>query len=836
MWVTKNVIKTVSHDSEAGGYRIAHATETTSNKDEKKIDNVDSIRLKVRYSVPVLDGKWRLDVTCIKHLGGMANLQHSREQFIFPMKDFSTAPVDQSDWLEFEFEYTGDGDVLIDDDLLHKMYGTLLNWIPGSEHNDWIRWVARMIHTTMIDKFISPGSMRLVHKFNYLLPRAREITLQEWRMLYHDMRGKITVRQKIDGDRQLLVIYNGSASTFAGGSVKHDVKVNHTFDNKLYIFDTEFLDGRWYVLHPLVWADEPQYLHGDETRLRKLTTGGDIAMCQYEIVGHDDIKSSVVKLWGMKDIKLDGLLITLQCDESYWMQTVIKWKPSEETTIDFLIIDCPQTLEGKAPYVNDSDHLYLLLVGTHEPPSAKLPAMPSIRGYRPTLFSPPQNPYAHIWKSKIPGLNKKICEMRRDDNNWILKKIRADKISILEGGTDMGNNSRTAIDTFTKYYHPFRLCDLYTSANESSTVIPPEFIPPSTTHLLLYRPPQDLVVPRGIKHVASVGPMAIRGIRDVQEPKTLNYDMPSEFIGGAQLVISFQLPPSGIKRWLKTMQIIVAAGGTLIHMGDDDPDPGSEFKNVRPKTWTRVIAGNRVMTPAEVHKENPHTVGNPEAGFVYKYSRQKTKEMTTYIGEPRKLQLMEDPARGELLCYVEFLSKFPAGTQVYMHKSVPDVVRKLFPKHKFTNEESKDVEVLIAHDWTDDMLQKMTPRESLVFYQPPPNAQFQIPKSRIMLIPYQTMGSNSVMLWITGPLPPRTGWWNIQTAIWNGEMRYFHSVIRPNGYRYQKPRGLETDFDNCYDCRSEIYILGKYIKEHGSVQEGETAERAYERAIDSLDV
>lgn len=796
-------------NNESGGFTISRRREEKCTA--QSLSNPERVRCEIIINVacPNWDAKFTLVKLC-----DISLVKATRDLFIQSINDImKISQWTICDWIEFEFTTPTQPN----HDLVHDMYFWLLGWMPGNEHNSWIRQVAEKIATN--DIFLTPGNMQLSNKFYRLLPRAIEITSDSWKDIYAESSGSITVRKKIDGTRQLLVIDDGKVTTWSNGQLKSITMDTTKFGKSLYILDTEYLD-RWYILHVLYAGDECYMQVGDEERLEIAHTlvTDDIQVCPTFISDKHGFKDSVIRAnTDQKDAC--GLLITLGSQDPYWMQRVVKWNPPQEITIDFVLVKCPANLEGKIPYVkkHSTDTLHILMVSCHEkhahvPPHLRIPS-PVINCHKMIPFMPPQNREAHIFSHK-DNLEGESCEMIWGAEGWRIKRISTKK-SVLRGGAHMGNNVNIACDIFLKYFNPFRIEDLYAVSRTEKFPIPAGIIPEDLKAVILYRPSSALIPPK-VKHILSIGPNALKGVARMEEPRGTKPDLPTHFIGGAMLVISFEIAPSGNKRWIKIMNAIVAPGGEIVHIAPGDvPDLGSDFKQTEDlpfRKWRRINDGNRLMTVEEVHAENEHTVGNPNAGFHYKFDRHKNKDIMALSSTLEyKQSFIIAPDRGETLCYIEFLCRFPPGTRIAMSDDVDKRIIGMFPHLKFGE---PNPEVYIAHTWTKQELDDYNPRDVLLYFDPPQTEKFEIPKSYAVLIPYSEVGSNAVMLRSTNLKLKEK--YTLTRSVWLQEMKYFHHTYRPSGFRHStggKPKGIdEMGFDHCFDCKSEISILQKYIK------------------------
>lgn len=396
----------------------------------------------------------------------------------------------------------------------------------------------------------------------------------------------------------------------------------------------------------------------------------------------------------------------------------------------------------------------------------------------------------------------------------------------------MGNNVAAAQDTYLKYSQPFKFENLYSHKSLEQTRIPDGIITPGVSCVVLYRPPASLVPPRGVPHILTIGPKSVnvRGVRTIEEPRGGAPDFPSEFVGAAQVVISYEIAPSGAKRWGKIMNLITAPGGFVYHLGREPelPSLGDEYARKESKhlCWKRTVATHSLIPTPVVHKTNSHCCGNSVARYGFKYSRLKNRDIVQISTPEAKQTLIIDEPRGELLCYIEFLLRIPVGSQVMfgesLHSGHPELLQRLFPDHKYVKT-GKDAEAYIAKTWTKEEVERIMPRYALLYMMPTDEKVFQIPRSNIHLIPYLDQGNPAVMLYLTSK-ELRTRWWNIHRSVWIEELKYFHNVYRPSAFYYTKPADFEG-FDHCYDCHTEIYIMTKYAR---------VAKTTLDRAVDLL--
>jgi len=176
----------------------------------------------------------------------------------------------------------------------------------------------------------------------------------------------------------------------------------------------------------------------------------------------------------------DGVIFTKKTG-NYTRTENFKWKSSKDTTVDFLIRECPKSLLGIEPYVNHKDKtLYLLFVGIDTEMLRRInleplhrykdifPASVTKAKYVPIQFSPSSNPYAYLFWHDQKDLDKKIVELHYSvsTREWTLHKIRDDKTRDAENGIAFGNDFRIAELVWQNYFNPITDEDLKMTKEE----------------------------------------------------------------------------------------------------------------------------------------------------------------------------------------------------------------------------------------------------------------------------------------------------------------------------------------------------------------------------------
>ena len=486
-YMYKNTIKYDKYDESGKSYKISLAEE--NDVAPFNMTNVKCVRLKRRTSY--IYNNWSIDITYIKQYPNINNIKQIRNEFFNNKSSVVTNTLSETipgmyDKIEVEAElidntYGHDKLTLFDKKIIHKIVEDELY--------------------TLIYVCIKEEICTLLHKrvcdFASLLPKAKELTIDDW-IPYRSKLSTMFMRDKISGVRYLVYIkinlINKKCNIYTMNESEckllTDTKYNHSSADLLsdsvchYLFDTEYYDGVYYVLHPLVWKNIKLYLCSESIRtkymkyLRKLNGKIYITlkMCKCNAWHHktalDDIGEDITEIWEDKDnitndYKIDGFIFTT--NDSYFEQHSIKWKPSYESTIDFLAIrythqisiDNKVNINGVSIVLpnqisdiqidQSQDNRYLLFVGKHKSDN-------KYSKYVPVLFD--ADAKSHIYThTDDTDLHGHIIELLWlvNTNKWILKNIRNDKKSILHGGSAIGNNYKTAYDIWSKYHNPFKL-------------------------------------------------------------------------------------------------------------------------------------------------------------------------------------------------------------------------------------------------------------------------------------------------------------------------------------------------------------------------------------------
>jgi len=184
-----------------------------------------------------------------------------------------------------------------------------------------------------------------------------------------------------------------------------------------------------------------------------------------------DLSADIGEIYNSKhDYETDGLILT-EPSKPYMSTKNYKWKPIENTTIDFMAVLCPHEWLGADPYVKVAGKdLYLLFVGVSHKMRLRLglgllpgySKLFNVSGeYYPVQFSPSIDKYAYLYwhDPSLGNIDHKIVELRRQlaEHSWDFVRIRTDR---LNEKNYYGNDFRIAEITYMNYVDVFEYRDL----------------------------------------------------------------------------------------------------------------------------------------------------------------------------------------------------------------------------------------------------------------------------------------------------------------------------------------------------------------------------------------
>lgn len=219
----------------------------------------------------------------------------------------------------------------------------------------------------------------------------------------------------------------------------------------------------------------------------------DVTIKEYRQISQP-IEESILDIYNRKRAyKTDGLILTSQ-GSNYYETRNLKWKPSDENTIDFMAIELPRALEGLSPIyggAEDGTTVYALLVGTNLPRRRLLgttrqwegyekdTGVSLNAGYQPSLFKSSIYPYSYIFRAPAgtPPLHGRIVELSiinqealaaayekvdKMTDIWKFVRVREDRSP---AAGEYGNDYDVAESVFSNVIDPFLIENLYDNTN-----------------------------------------------------------------------------------------------------------------------------------------------------------------------------------------------------------------------------------------------------------------------------------------------------------------------------------------------------------------------------------
>jgi len=844
--------------------------------EEFKIETFESIIAKFRHSYIITDhcnDKWSLDISSYKKCT-LESLKTTKE-LLTKLDNWDHNLLVWDGW-EIEVEWIGSEEKIhkiFNKAYLEELYFTFLKIIvpPG-------------IINFKVHDLLKKCAVLLSKKINYSDPRlsmlailnkAVEPTLDDWNSKYQFLVDNESVlRFKIDGQRQLLILKDSEMFTLDLKNNLQTWQLDFSVDG-FYLFDTEFFDGKWYILHAMImesinWMSQ----YTDLERLSRLETEitnlgvklglvGELLICPYR---------KFLEFANSKELEEWTSICTLPSD-GYILQVglgYIKWKPANKSTFDFVIVQMPDWLDGKAPFIRSEDGgiPWLLCIGTKRLGLSNLEWFKkyesrwfqyvSISKNEPYVlypFIPHGFESCCIWTSQPRDniRNGDIGEFIYDfhKRKFNITRVRRDKQSILKDGTDYGNDWKTVTDIWTKIFKPFDLKYLFTSTVDDEKKEPNKY---SIKEILTFVKPKSYLVYDFIPlakeelELESGGIMYplektqfyfnLKTLTHIPLGKTWNpktFKMPSKFVGGTELLI---MESYNAKNWLLVTSngmicckswISTEGGVQLVGQVDSIEDEWSSTATTGDEVniwyiYKRMVRGASEMDEKEIIKENPHMTTIEDPNFKYKYWRKKNKDIggLAHHNSSNLESLRQDQPLGLILCEIEFLlnPRIQSGTKILYQGINLTAIQNLFPNFTFLAEPKFDDDLIsyiilspkVKYQDALDLIKLWEAHQTLMYLSADDmildKQHRKIIKSESMFfVPYDLSISTLVATYIIGH---SLDTWNIISNQFKDEMNTFHKSYRASCFKYQSTIGLIGKYDNCYDCRTYVFVLSKY--------------------------
>lgn len=467
--------------------------------EEKKIQptkvQANLVRSKLRLSIFHSDKftnlqNWRIDITLTKSIDKVSSLTEIKNirNKLFPtnltFENFETvAPWKYADSIELEVESLNPETVTeqtisqITKELVSESEPIELIGFQGKIYE-----ISQLLVPHISHKFKPPQNHGLKKMANNVIELTRNTYFSDLQPIMD----KFFITDKADGVRTFLYLIPRQGQAYG---ISPNELFSFEIPNKdldLCIADSEKIKDNYLIFDVMLFDGKKIHQEDFITRKEFIPRFSNLSSNFYEkkfVESTGNVADEVCKFNTAKrpfPYNLDGIIFTGKSG-SYSQTINYKWKPYKETTIDFLIRECPKSLLGIDPYISQTGKkLYLLFVGIEVDMMKRL-NINFIHRYRdiflgsskkshyiPIQFSPSSNPYAYLfWHERI-DLNKKIGEMHYDveSKKWTLHKIRDDKTRDAEMGVAFGNDFRISELVWQNYFNPITMDDLKMSKEE----------------------------------------------------------------------------------------------------------------------------------------------------------------------------------------------------------------------------------------------------------------------------------------------------------------------------------------------------------------------------------
>ena len=455
------------------------------------VNDASVIRIRLRISVilPELP-EWRLDMSLIRFVEpeNTQHLKQMKNQMFFKLnpKDMLTkGPIAIANKYDIELEYQGTDTPSKTDinDAIQKIKMRIDPDLEEREH--YTSYLLKVARPLVDDKRLKFFRQR--NGFKQLGSAAKEINRNTYFREVRPNIGKYYLTDKADGDRAIAYLspeesfYITAKQVFPIGA-KPD---------KLWIIDCELVD-RLFVFDVMYANGKSLVSVSFSERMKHMDEAAKLIGCKPKVMiglTEDNYSKEIPKLYNQKKrpYPIDGLMFT-RGDQSYYRTNIYKWKPVDQMTIDFLVLNPVPKMMGVDPFIKKPNHtMYFLFCGISYDNFKRL-RLRRIKNYSeivgsmgrddffPIQFSPSDNPFAYIYyhpssKESSPtsgNLHGHVAEFGYKDNRWHLHRMRPDKDGDVQANRSFGNSFMVADTIWQNYRKPLTLEEMITEDPSSN--------------------------------------------------------------------------------------------------------------------------------------------------------------------------------------------------------------------------------------------------------------------------------------------------------------------------------------------------------------------------------
>lgn len=178
------------------------------------------------------------------------------------------------------------------------------------------------------------------YNFKQLGNRPIELNKNSYYMDVFPEISQYYLTEKTDGKRAFVYIKNKTVYSLTMDTFKEIAKIN---DDKVYLFDCELQDNNVYLIFDIMIYKNENYINSNFDKrygiLQTLKFESSVPLAvkyMYKLTGNLEADKKEANKFNKKE-KIDGLIFTNGADENYYKMKIFKWKPIENTTIDFYV-------------------------------------------------------------------------------------------------------------------------------------------------------------------------------------------------------------------------------------------------------------------------------------------------------------------------------------------------------------------------------------------------------------------------------------------------------------------------------------------------------------------
>lgn len=480
-----------------------HTLVTKTNVLDCVDGSIDSIVLSHELKYPLIDHpEWLLAISAVKTMTNpqefTTRIHEYKDRLLKSYTSFAHE-IDETAYDMINLSLRFIGSAITKADLIKVIRlasSTITPNLDSKHYQDTLFSVAREIYRDpiVVNRFKTKSG------FKKLLPSAIELSRSIYFKQVLPMIDTFYITDKIDGLRTLLQITEYSRRTELLGieiiSISNDLKYIQSFEQPhnlrgvkvsktildaemieengstfFHVFDIIMIDGR--KVSNLPFKNRFKEFAKADALLKHHKLGRTKKFVKLTSSGYKQQLEQFYEEAQSKNYEIDGIIFTpeglhyreapkqkFQTNTEYYNTISFKWKPLEQSTIDFYLMkiapsDAKALLKTSGYTKVTSETVYALCSGVDIDTFKKLrleffkgyiaPESDNSYQYFPIQFSPYDNSYMYVWTSKESDLDGRVAEFKFvDTHGKLLKKpeiirMRDDRVGDVRKGEYFGN-------------------------------------------------------------------------------------------------------------------------------------------------------------------------------------------------------------------------------------------------------------------------------------------------------------------------------------------------------------------------------------------------------------